>query len=371
MKRIDLIEDNESGSRADRIIYDERRPDAPYTIPDRNAHQSELMETQIGEGQKEGFLHYFQDRVQFLIQDEHGDVLMVEEEFAMHDQPMIVLPSLRLETTDDFESLPSDRELFSTSFGNAKYHTRQTLTFLTSDQSILKNKKIHRVKLNTPEEIDAFVLENSHHCDTALIDVLFRRKMQLQGHEITPTLPVIATPDGVRVSHMGKDTSNWFKFLQVDTKGVRIEKVLSTEEVLAVGMTIHGFIRIMRERVPALKGNETILLPGGGWKSTDTSGSNALLRELQEEIGEDGEATPVGIMHANPDIMNNGSHLFAISELFPFDGEAEPDEDLKPVADEIHPDEIIHMINRGEIVDQRVVSGLYLALLWFQKHERE
>ncbi len=361
---INLVESNADALRADRVTYDPKNPDSVYTIPHRNAHQAQLMQAGEEGKEQEGFLEYYQDRVQYLVTDERGYVALVRTQYALQKEPLLVLPGKDVETTDSFESLPDDAVQVYESLANAKYHTKKRLTFTTSDLSVLPNEGVIWVDISTPEAIDRFMLENMAHADASCIATFYKRKMELLGHEVVSQLPVFHPPEGVTVRPMQPETGNWFQMQQVNENGKRVEKGLNNEEVLAAALTVHGLFVIMREKLPALSYNRSVLLPGGGWRSDEDSSANAVVRELQEEVDETGDAFLLGVLHANPEFMNNGSHIHLVTGLRENTDPVDADELEKPIRDEIHPDELIDLINAGEVVDDRVVAGLAIAMVW-------
>lgn len=88
-------------------------------------------------------------------------------------------------------------------------------------------------------------------------------------------------------------------------------------------------------------------------------------RELSEEIGAEGTLIPMGEALASPGISTEVIHLYLATDLTFGPTHPDPDEFLEIV--HIPMDEVVDMIYRNEIIDQKTIAGIFKAKLFMDR----
>ena len=104
-----------------------------------------------------------------------------------------------------------------------------------------------------------------------------------------------------------------------------------------------------------------------GTLDTGESPINCARRELVEETGYSADDWhQLGTITPLPGCSDERIHIFLASDLKPAEQNLDDDEMLK--VHQVKLKEALQMILKGEISDGKTISGLFLALKWFQKN---
>lgn len=84
------------------------------------------------------------------------------------------------------------------------------------------------------------------------------------------------------------------------------------------------------------------------------------IRELREETSlEAGKLDYISEFYTSPGYCNEKVHLFLARDIYPVEADPEPDEFIEKTKIKI--DDLIDMVNKGEIVDSKTIIGIYYA----------
>lgn len=371
-----LVESVEEALRADRKPYKPETPNASYTVPRPDLEEGdrkELMQTSHvkpgGElSSPEGWVRYHSDRVLYEVVDSEGNLCLVKESFPLHDHELWTFPSKQLGRNESLDTLGVVAEQVSESFASIKYHDLRTRVAKTSDTSLLNGREVLKIKC-TQEGITDFVNSEGAQADPAVLAELYRLMLRLEGHTLPTKLPILRDKyAGHAVQRsMEETTGNWFKFIMVDAEGKSVEVVLSSAEAIALGITVQGYIILMRELSPMTGRNELIAVSGG--VKADENSFEASVREMEEEVRRTGTPTQrISTMYANPQVFSNESHLHVIPNPVGYLGDVKGDEVNPPDMVVIHRRDLPELIKKGEIIDDRTLAAILLGLAYADAH---
>jgi ADP-ribose pyrophosphatase len=127
--------------------------------------------------------------------------------------------------------------------------------------------------------------------------------------------------------------------------------------VAVVPVAANGDIFLVRQFRIAV-GQNLLEIPAGGIEKGEDP-ENAVIRELQEEIGyRPGEVTKIGGVYSSPGFCTEYLHLYWAAQLQPSRLEAEDTAAIEVVR--VKHDQILPLIQAGQIVDSKSVAGLLL-----------
>ena len=130
--------------------------------------------------------------------------------------------------------------------------------------------------------------------------------------------------------------------------------MLNNQEVVLIKQYRHAIREFIWE-IPA------------GTLDTGESPINCARRELVEETGYSADDWhQLGTITPLPGCSDERIHIFLASDLKPAEQNLDDDEMLK--VHQVKLKEALQMILKGEISDGKTISGLFLALKWFQKN---
>lgn len=90
------------------------------------------------------------------------------------------------------------------------------------------------------------------------------------------------------------------------------------------------------------------------------------IRELKEETGYSAQKFKYLLeFYTSPGFCNEKIHLFLAENLT--EGEAEQENDEFIESEKIHIDNLVKMVDRGEIIDGKTIIGIYLAREYFKE----
>ena len=153
--------------------------------------------------------------------------------------------------------------------------------------------------------------------------------------------------------------------LRVDTiklpsgRVVTREVVEHSETVCMVPLDENGDVWLVRQfRTPT--GRALLELPAGGMEAGETP-SEAVLRELQEEIGCTAESmTHLGSFYLAPGWCDEYMHAYLVTNLVSSRLQADDDENI--VIEKVSLKEATKLIRNGEIDDVKTIAGLLMAI---------
>jgi ADP-ribose pyrophosphatase len=131
------------------------------------------------------------------------------------------------------------------------------------------------------------------------------------------------------------------------------------ESVSLVALEADGNLLMVRQyRHPA--GRWLLEIPAGGIDERDASPEAAALRELREETGYSGALTPLGAFFLACGYSDEYMHVFLARDLVEDPLAGDEDEDLH--LERVPLDEVIALLDAGQIGDAKTVAALMLYL---------
>lgn len=92
------------------------------------------------------------------------------------------------------------------------------------------------------------------------------------------------------------------------------------------------------------------------------------MRELREETSyESNNLTYLSEFYTSPGYSDEKIHLFLAEDLYEVNAEPEPGEFIEQI--KVNIDDLIDMINKGEIVDSKTIIGIYYAKDYLNKNK--
>jgi ADP-ribose pyrophosphatase len=129
------------------------------------------------------------------------------------------------------------------------------------------------------------------------------------------------------------------------------------EAVVLVPIDDAGQVLMVRQYRHAV-GAWLLELPAGGIDERDATPEEAALRELREETGHRGSLRKLGAFFLAPGYSDELQHIYAATDLVEDALDADEDEDLR--LERARVDDVLRMIDGGEIRDAKSIAAMML-----------